>query len=83
MTIQDLLVFLVAAAAGLYLARAAWRTWAGSGCNKGCGCGPKGESPPKLIAAEELLGRMRAGKGSGSRERPKDDGEGNSGAFSA
>ena len=62
MTMQEVLVILVAAAAGLYLARAAWKTWSGSGCEKGCGCGPKSEAPAKLIATEDLLVRVRSGK---------------------
>jgi hypothetical protein len=81
--VQTAIVILAAAAAAVYLARTAWRTWAGSGCDKGCGCGPKSEAGPKLIAADELLVRMRSGKGSGPRERPVSDGGGNSGDFSA
>src|SRR5262245_51261397 len=72
-TIQETLVLLVAAAAVLYLGRAAWRTLAGSGCEKGCGCGPKREEGPKLIAVEELLVRVRRGDEAGARKEPKDD----------
>jgi hypothetical protein len=68
MTIQEILVIVVAAAAGLYLARTAWRTWSGSGCEKGCGCGPKRQEPAKLIAAEDLLVRVRSGKRSEGRK---------------
>ena len=68
MTLQEMLVILVAAAAGLYLARAAWKTWSGSGCEKGCGCAPKSEQPSKLIAAEDLLVRVRSGKNGDPRK---------------
>ena len=68
MTTQEMLVILAAAAAGLYLARTAWKTWSGSGCEKGCGCGPKRQEPAKLISAEDLLVRVRSGKASEPRK---------------
>jgi hypothetical protein len=61
MELQTALVLLVALGAVAYLGRGVWRTWAGSGCKSGCGCGPKTPEGPKLIAPAELLARVRAG----------------------
>ena len=83
MSLQTFLVLLIAAAAALYLARVAWRTWAGSGCAKGCGCGPKSEPAKTLIAPDELLVRVRSDKSRGRRQTGEDVDRGNSGTFSA
>jgi hypothetical protein len=60
--VQTILVILVALGAVAYLGRAVWRTWSGSGCKSGCGCGPKKQEGPKLIAPDELLVRVRTGE---------------------
>jgi hypothetical protein len=58
-TVQWILVALVAAAAAAYLGRQAWRTWTATGCGKSCGCsGPRSEKPG-LVAADDLLTRVR------------------------
>jgi hypothetical protein len=81
--LQTILVLLVALGASVYLGRAVWRTWSGSGCATGCGCGPKKENEPKLIDAEELLVRVRGGNDSGPRNLREDDDCGKSENFSA
>jgi hypothetical protein len=60
MDLQDVLVAVIALAAAGYLARQAWRTWAGAGCSGGCckNAVPPAKEPP-LISPEELLGRVR------------------------
>jgi hypothetical protein len=83
MTIQLILVALVVAAAGLFLAQKVWRTWTARGCAGGC-C-KSAATPPKssLIPADELLGRVRQrGSGeAGGGVKPVDRGK--SGSFSA
>jgi hypothetical protein len=58
MTVQWLLVAVVAAIAAAYLARKTWRSWAG-GCGKGCGCAAPPSRQAGLIAAEELTSRVK------------------------
>jgi hypothetical protein len=59
LNLQILLVAVAALVAVGYLARQAWRTWAG-GCSGGC-CKKTapGQQAKPLIAADELLGRVR------------------------
>jgi hypothetical protein len=83
MDLQMILVAVVALGAVLYLGRAVWRTWAGSGCGGGCGCGPKKREEPKLIAAEELLVGIRSAQKSDSRRLREDVDCDKSGTFSA
>ena len=65
MSVQWILVALVAAAALAYLGRQSWRTWAASGCGKTCGC-PGGQAEkPGLVTADDLLVRMRRRQGGG------------------
>jgi hypothetical protein len=56
-------VGVLVALSAAYLARRAWRTWAGrgAGCGGGCGCaaGPKADERPALIRPEELTLRRR------------------------
>jgi hypothetical protein len=68
MSWQLAVVALLVAAAALYLARSAWRTWKGAkgGCGGGCGCGtaapPARENGrPTLIPSEHLTLRRRDG----------------------
>jgi hypothetical protein len=65
MTIQLILVAFVALAAASYLARQAWRTWAGSGCAGGCckNAAPPAPKEQPLIGVEELLTRVRQRSG--------------------
>jgi hypothetical protein len=46
---QLVAVGLAVAAAGVYVARAAWRTWSGGAAGKGCGsgCGKCAATPPE------------------------------------
>ena len=65
MTLQWILVALVAAAALAYPGRQTWRTWTASGCGKTCGCpGGKAEKPG-LVTADDLLARVRGRRGGG------------------
>jgi hypothetical protein len=59
-SLQEILVAVLALAAVGYLARQVFRTWSGSGCANGC-CKKAAEQAPSraLIPAEELLGRVR------------------------
>jgi len=65
MDYQLLAVALIVVAAFGYLARRAWRTWAGrkSGCGGGCSCGPKEpvNGQISLIPPEQLTLRRRSG----------------------
>jgi hypothetical protein len=58
-TLQLILVGVVALAASTWLARQAWKTWA-DGCSGGCckNADPK-TAPKPLIKPEELLTRLR------------------------
>ncbi len=83
MTIQLILVALIVAAAALYLARRAWRTWSARGCAGGC-CKTSAEPPaPSLIAADDLLGRLRQRQTGGPGGGAKTVDPGKSGSFSA
>ena len=57
------LVLLIVAAAGGYLLRQTWRTWAGgkTGCGSGCACPTKPESPATsaIIPLDQLTLRRR------------------------
>jgi hypothetical protein len=83
MSLQTILVLVIAAAAALYLARVAWRTFTSSGCAKGCGCGPKSEPAKTLIAPDELLVRVRSDRSGQRRQTGEETDRGNSGTFSA
>ena len=60
---QLLVAWAVVAAAGCYLARRTWRTWAAKkgACGGGCGC--TGNRPANgntaLVSREELLSRLK------------------------
>jgi hypothetical protein len=60
MSLQAILVGIVALAAAGYLSRQAWRTWTGNRCSGGC-CknAPPSTQTPHLIQADELLGRWK------------------------
>jgi hypothetical protein len=83
MTIQLTLVAVAIAAAALFLARRAWRTWSARGCAGGC-CKTTAEAPASpLIAADDLLGRMRQRQTGGPGAGAKTVDPGKSGSFSA
>jgi attachment p12 family protein len=63
---QLAIVIVLVAAAGLYLARQTWRTWAGkkAGCGSGCGCASQPNTKPheSLISSEQLVRRLKQAK---------------------
>jgi hypothetical protein len=83
MTLQLLLVALVVAAAVLYLARRAWRSWSARGCASGCCKTSSQPTASPLIAADDLLGRIRQRQGGEAGAGAKTDDRGKSGRFSA
>ena len=80
---QSLLVLLTALLAGLYLAWHALRPLVRSkgGCG-GCGSGC-GTEKSSLIAADDLLDRVRRGGGAEARRSDENARQGKSGDFSA
>jgi hypothetical protein len=82
MTLQLTLVAIIVAAAALYLARRAWRTWSARGCAGGCCKTPAEPASPPLIAADDLLGRVRQRQPGGPGAGAKTVDPGNSGSFS-
>jgi len=63
---QLAIVLALVTAAGLYLVRQTWRTWAGrkSGCGGGCGCARPADSQRDhgLVSSEQLVQRLRQAK---------------------
>jgi hypothetical protein len=82
MTLQLTLVAMIVAAAALYVARRAWRTWTARGCAGGCGKPSVEPATPSLIAADDLLGRVRQRQPGGPGAGAKTVDPGNSGSFS-
>jgi hypothetical protein len=55
--VQDILVNLLIATAGLYIARATWRTWSprATGCATGCGkCAAPAETNTRRVALPQV-----------------------------